>query len=319
MRCACCGRGTSAWSRPCRRWTPTRTTRSCSSTSPSTAWSSSRRACCRARAGACAQQGPQRLAQALCITKQPRPQALCIIGGANGAAPAELRAFTNRDDLDFAAVAELAPAQRWELQENGAGELEYPTQCALLSPRSPVLVQLRPARDGRARPQGDQVQRRAQPGPAHPGQLWREPHADTLYRAQGRVCRGALRCGPAAARPRWFKETSAQRAGRAGEKRWWRCTRRGRCRTRPSSLPPAWRRMWPEQGRAAGRCNALQCYKQRRLGRNRTRTHQLLAPSRSGVTLQLHLSPTLCGMRLAGAGYYRHAAARRDARCMAGR
>jgi len=82
--------------------------------------------------------------------EQRRPQALCIIGGADGAAPAELRAFTNRDDLDFAAVAELAPAQRWELQENRAGELEYPTQCARLSPRSPVLVQLRPARAGRA-------------------------------------------------------------------------------------------------------------------------------------------------------------------------
>ena len=38
--------------------------------------------------------------------------------------------FINRDDLDFAAVAELAPVQRWDLQDNSSGQLEYPTQCA---------------------------------------------------------------------------------------------------------------------------------------------------------------------------------------------
>ena len=56
-------------------------------------------------------------------------QAICIIGGVDGTAPSELRVFTNRDDLDFAAVAELTPVQRWDLQENGNGQLEYPTQC----------------------------------------------------------------------------------------------------------------------------------------------------------------------------------------------
>lgn len=56
-------------------------------------------------------------------------QAICIIGGGDGTAPSELRVFTNRDDLDFAAVAELTPVQRWDLQENSNGQLEYPTQC----------------------------------------------------------------------------------------------------------------------------------------------------------------------------------------------
>jgi hypothetical protein len=55
-------------------------------------------------------------------------QAICIIGGSDGSAPAQLRAFVNREDLDFATVAELQPVQQWDLQENEAGQMEYPTQ-----------------------------------------------------------------------------------------------------------------------------------------------------------------------------------------------
>jgi hypothetical protein len=37
--------------------------------------------------------------------------------------------FLNRDDLDFAAVEQLAPVQEWDLQrEDPQGVLEYPTQ-----------------------------------------------------------------------------------------------------------------------------------------------------------------------------------------------
>ncbi len=36
--------------------------------------------------------------------------------------------YSNRDDLDFAAVAEMAPIQEWDLQDNTAGLIEYPTQ-----------------------------------------------------------------------------------------------------------------------------------------------------------------------------------------------
>lgn len=61
-------------------------------------------------------------------------KAICVIGGAEGRAPARMRAFVNRDDLDFAAVAAAPPAQEWDLQEvNTGGMLEYPTQCDLAS------------------------------------------------------------------------------------------------------------------------------------------------------------------------------------------
>jgi hypothetical protein len=36
--------------------------------------------------------------------------------------------FINRDDLDFAGIASMAPVQEWDLQESNDGSLEYPTQ-----------------------------------------------------------------------------------------------------------------------------------------------------------------------------------------------
>jgi hypothetical protein len=55
-------------------------------------------------------------------------------GNANGA-PAALRAYVNRDDLDFAAVRDLPPTQEWDLQPDGnaRGLIEYPTRAALFS------------------------------------------------------------------------------------------------------------------------------------------------------------------------------------------
>jgi hypothetical protein len=57
-------------------------------------------------------------------------KAICVIGGGPpGSAPSKMRAFINRDDLDFATVAGAAALQEWDLQEeNGQGLLEYPTQ-----------------------------------------------------------------------------------------------------------------------------------------------------------------------------------------------
>lgn len=58
-------------------------------------------------------------------------KALCVIGGGDGSAPARMRAFINRDDLDFEAAASLPPTQEWDLQEaNTGGVIEYPTQPA---------------------------------------------------------------------------------------------------------------------------------------------------------------------------------------------
>ena len=50
-------------------------------------------------------------------------------GGTDGTAPSEMKAYVNREDLDFGTVADLPPVQKWDLQENLRGEIEYPTQC----------------------------------------------------------------------------------------------------------------------------------------------------------------------------------------------
>eukprot|EP00877_Chromochloris_zofingiensis_P004677 jgi/Chrzof1/1420/Cz10g07110.t1 len=58
-------------------------------------------------------------------------KAICVIGGPDRKAPAKLRVFINRDDLDFATVHGMAAVQEWDLQENNSqGLLEYPTQVA---------------------------------------------------------------------------------------------------------------------------------------------------------------------------------------------
>ena len=51
-----------------------------------------------------------------------------FVGGTDGTAPSMMKAYINRDDLDFGMVADLPPLQKWDLQENLRGELEYPTQ-----------------------------------------------------------------------------------------------------------------------------------------------------------------------------------------------
>ncbi len=39
-----------------------------------------------------------------------------------------IQVYINRDDLDFATVADLPAVQEWELLENYSGQIEYPTQ-----------------------------------------------------------------------------------------------------------------------------------------------------------------------------------------------
>lgn len=51
-----------------------------------------------------------------------------MIGGSDGSSPSRLKVYTNRNDLDFAAVADMAPVQAWDLQENQQASMEYPTQ-----------------------------------------------------------------------------------------------------------------------------------------------------------------------------------------------
>lgn len=53
-----------------------------------------------------------------------------------------MKAYLNRDDLDFGTVADMQPLQKWELQENLRGEIEYPTK----SVHHPSICQFRPLR-----------------------------------------------------------------------------------------------------------------------------------------------------------------------------
>jgi len=55
-------------------------------------------------------------------------QAISVIGGPDGTSPAKLKVFTNRDDLDFGVAGQAQPVQEWDLVENLAGTMEYPTQ-----------------------------------------------------------------------------------------------------------------------------------------------------------------------------------------------
>jgi len=57
-------------------------------------------------------------------------KAISIIGGSDGSSPSRLKAYTNRHDLDFAAVTDMAPVQAWDLQEQQQASMEYPTQSA---------------------------------------------------------------------------------------------------------------------------------------------------------------------------------------------
>lgn len=57
-------------------------------------------------------------------------KAISVIGGTDGTSPSKMRAYINRDDLDFAMVNDLTPLQEWDLQEDFRGILEYPTIAA---------------------------------------------------------------------------------------------------------------------------------------------------------------------------------------------
>ncbi|KAL4857139.1 PITH domain-containing protein [Chlorella vulgaris] len=55
---------------------------------------------------------------------------ITVIGGGDSTSPAKLKVYTNRDDLDFSAVADVPAVQEWALLENFDGQIEYPTHAA---------------------------------------------------------------------------------------------------------------------------------------------------------------------------------------------
>ena len=56
--------------------------------------------------------------------------ALTVIGGGEGEAPRELRAFINQEALDFGDAEMALATQQWDLARDGdpTGLIEYPTQ-----------------------------------------------------------------------------------------------------------------------------------------------------------------------------------------------
>ena len=55
-------------------------------------------------------------------------RAITVIGGSDGMAPAELRAYVNRETLDFADAEQFPPVQEWTLADAPGVDLEYTTQ-----------------------------------------------------------------------------------------------------------------------------------------------------------------------------------------------
>lgn len=64
------------------------------------------------------------------FTADVKIKSICVIGGTDGTSPSKMRAFINREDLDFSIAGSLTPVQEWDLAENTRGELEYTTKVA---------------------------------------------------------------------------------------------------------------------------------------------------------------------------------------------
>ena len=55
-------------------------------------------------------------------------RAFTVIGGGDGLAPRELRAYINKEAFDIADAEQTRPVQEWTLAEDPNAEIEYPTQ-----------------------------------------------------------------------------------------------------------------------------------------------------------------------------------------------
>ncbi|GMH10782.1 hypothetical protein Nepgr_012623 [Nepenthes gracilis] len=62
------------------------------------------------------------------FTSDVKIKSISIIGGADGTSPSKMRAFINRDGIDFSDAQIMQPIQEWELAENLQGVLEYQTR-----------------------------------------------------------------------------------------------------------------------------------------------------------------------------------------------
>ncbi|XP_059274943.1 uncharacterized protein LOC132635877 [Lycium barbarum] len=62
------------------------------------------------------------------FTADVKIKSIAIVGGADGTSPAKMRAFVNRDGIDFSDAQSMQAVQEWDLAENLQGVLEYQTR-----------------------------------------------------------------------------------------------------------------------------------------------------------------------------------------------
>ncbi|XP_031487522.1 uncharacterized protein LOC116255726 [Nymphaea colorata] len=62
------------------------------------------------------------------FTSDVKIKSISVVGGADGTSPSKMRAFINRDGIDFSDAQNMQPVQEWELGENVQGVLEYQTR-----------------------------------------------------------------------------------------------------------------------------------------------------------------------------------------------
>lgn len=62
------------------------------------------------------------------FTSDVKIKSISIIGGADGTSPSKMRAFINREGIDFSDAQSMQAVQEWDLAENLQGVLEYQTR-----------------------------------------------------------------------------------------------------------------------------------------------------------------------------------------------
>lgn len=62
------------------------------------------------------------------FTSDVKIKSISIVGGSGGKSPSKMRAFINREGIDFSDAQNMQPVQEWDLTENLQGILEYQTR-----------------------------------------------------------------------------------------------------------------------------------------------------------------------------------------------
>ncbi|XP_074317326.1 uncharacterized protein LOC141653457 [Silene latifolia] len=62
------------------------------------------------------------------FTSDVKIKSISIVGGSDGTSPSKMRAFINREGIDFSDAQSMQAVQEWDLAENLQGVLEYQTR-----------------------------------------------------------------------------------------------------------------------------------------------------------------------------------------------